>query len=104
MKTVMVYITAGNEDEAITIGEALVKERLVACVNILGKINSIYWWEGAVQKDSEVALIAKTKNSLLDKLMARVKELHSYECPCIVSWELGKGNPSFYQWINDQVG
>lgn len=93
------YVTAPNADEAKRIGELLVQERLVACANILGPIASIYWWQGKVQHDSEAVLIAKTRPDLVERVIARVKALHSYTVPCVVSLAIEQGNPDFLRWI-----
>lgn len=93
------YVTASNADEAKEIGEALVQERLVACANILGPIASIYWWQGRVQRESEAVLVAKTRAELVEHVIARVKALHSYTVPCIVSLPIEQGNPDFLGWI-----
>jgi len=85
MKINLIYITTGSLDEARTIGKELVSHRLAACANIIDNINSIYWWDGEIQDDREVILLAKTKESLVPELIEKVKSLHSYECPCIVS-------------------
>jgi periplasmic divalent cation tolerance protein len=99
IKTVMLYITASNKKEAKKIGTILVKERLVACVNIIDKIQSVYWWKGKIEEGAEAALIAKTRLSIVKKTMARVRELHSYECPCIIALPIIDGNPAFLEWI-----
>lgn len=65
----------------------------VTCANILPGIESIYWWEGRVQADNEVALIAKTLAELLDAVIAKVWSLHSYTCPCVVAWPIAAGHP-----------
>ncbi len=93
------YVTAANAEEAKAIGEALVQERLVACANILGPIASIYWWQGKVQQESESVLIAKTRSDLVERVIARVKALHSYTVPCVVSLAIEQGNPDFLRWI-----
>lgn len=93
------YVTAANADEAKKIGEALVEERLVACANILAPVASIYWWQGQVQRDSEAVLIAKTRADLVERAIARVKTLHSYSVPCVVSLPIERGNPDFLAWI-----
>jgi periplasmic divalent cation tolerance protein len=98
-----IYVTARDEKEAAKIGRAVVAERLAACVNILGKIRSFYWWDDRVIDGREVAMIAKTRASLLKKFVARVKELHSYECPCIVALPLAGGNPDFFEWLRNQT-
>ncbi len=93
------YVTAASAEEAKAIGEALVQERLVACANILGPIASIYWWQGKVQQESESVLIAKTRSDLVERVIARVKALHSYTVPCVVSLAIEQGNPDFLRWI-----
>ncbi len=95
----LLYVTAPNVAEAERIGEALVQERLVACANILGPIASIYWWQGKVQRDAEAVLIAKTRADLVERVVARVKELHSYTVPCVVSLAIEQGNADFLRWI-----
>ena len=83
---IIIFITASSSEEAQKIATALVEEKLVACVNIIPQIRSIYWWEGKVCQDDEVMLISKTKQSLFTTLMDRVKALHSYEVPEIISF------------------
>ena len=103
MEMRMVYITCSNLDEAKRIGRKIVEERLCACVNIIEGIHSFYWWKGNLEQDRECAIIAKTKKGLMDELIKRVKELHSYECPCIVSIPLKEGNPDFFNWIEQET-
>ncbi len=97
------YMTASGRDEAVTIGRALVQERLVACVNVLDGMTSLYWWQGAVQQESEAVLIAKTLSDRVPDVVARVRELHSYECPCVVALPISQGNPAFLEWITKEV-
>lgn len=99
----IIYMTAGSMDEARAIGKALVSERLAACVNIIDHMNSFYWWEGEVQDDTEVVLIAKTKAALVPDLIDKVKSIHSYDCPCIVSIPIADGNPAFLAWIAEET-
>ena len=103
MATRFLYVTAPNTDEARKIGETLVAERLVACANILGPIASIYWWQGQIQRDSEAVLIAKTRAELVERVVARVKALHSYTVPCVVSLPIEQGNPEFLGWIEAET-
>ena len=98
-----VYMTAGNKEEARSIGRELVESRLAACVNIIDPMNSIYTWEGKIQEDTEVILIAKTRRALVQELTEKVKDLHSYDCPCIVSLPVSGGNPAFLEWIAESV-
>lgn len=98
-----VYMTAGSQEEARRIGRTLVEERLAACVNILAGMNSMYWWEGAVQDDEETVLIAKTRTELLERLTERVRSLHSYQCPCVVALPIEGGNPAYLQWLGEET-
>ena len=101
---VFVYITARDKAEALAIGRALVEERLAACINVFNNTTSLYWWQGTVQEETEVGLIAKSTQEMVERLIARVKEMHSYSCPCVVSWPVGGGNPEYLQWIGHEVG
>ena len=96
-------MTAGDKDEARFIGQALVKARLAACVNILENMSSIYCWEGRLQEDSEVVLLAKTTAERFAGLKAKVAEIHSYECPCILGFRAADGFPPFLEWIRESV-
>jgi periplasmic divalent cation tolerance protein len=98
-----VYMTTGSLEEARRIGRELVSARLAACVNILPQMNSIYAWEGKLNEDAEVVLIAKTTAACVPALMARVKSLHSYSVPCIVSLAVEDGHPPFLDWIAASV-
>ncbi len=103
MEFVFAYITAGSRDEALRIGRALVDERLAACANILDGMTSIYRWQGAVEEATETVLIAKTRAELFDRLAARVRDLHSYEVPCVIELKVGRGNPAYLDWLRDET-
>jgi periplasmic divalent cation tolerance protein len=103
MKATFIYITAGSMDEAKKIGKALVSNRLAACVNIIDNMQSMYWWEDEIQDEREVILIAKTKESVVPELIDKVKSMHSYDCPCIVSLPILDGNRAFLEWIAQQT-
>ncbi|MBF0093714.1 MAG: divalent-cation tolerance protein CutA [Alphaproteobacteria bacterium] len=103
MSQTLVYITAGSHDEALALGRALVEARLAACANVLGAITSVYWWEGKLDQGNEVALIVKTKTSLVDRVVALVGEKHSYDCPCVVALPIENGNPAFLKWIENET-
>jgi periplasmic divalent cation tolerance protein len=101
---ILAYITCADELEATSIGRALVEQRLAACANIIPGMKSIYRWKGSVETAEEVVLIAKTEETLADKLTECVKSLHSYECPCIVITRIVPGNTAFFDWISESVG
>jgi periplasmic divalent cation tolerance protein len=103
MKFLFVYITAKDKAQARAIGTTLVTEKLAACVNILAPMNSFYFWKGKLSDDSEAVLIAKTRDTLFRRLVKRVKELHSYEIPCIVALPIVGGNKEFLQWMEKET-
>ena len=103
MRLNLIYITAKDKEEARNIGKELVGSKLAACVNIIDKMNSFYWWEGKVQDDNEAILIAKTKESLVSELIEKVKSMHSYECPCIVAFPILDGNKDYLEWIKKET-
>jgi periplasmic divalent cation tolerance protein len=104
METFFVYVTAGDANEARMIGSTVVKERLAACANLLGGIESIYWWDGTVCEGHEAALVLKTSGKHKTALIERIRELHSYDCPCIVCLPIRDGNPDFLHWIATETG
>jgi len=103
MEINLIYMTAGSKDEARMIGKALISAGLAACVNIIENMYSMYMWDGKLQDDTETILIAKTTKERLPDLIEKVKSLHSYKCPCIVSLPVSDGNPAFLNWIANEV-
>jgi periplasmic divalent cation tolerance protein len=99
----MLYITVGNIDEARRIARALVGERIAACANIVAGMESIYWWEGKLTEDREIIVIAKTRAALVERAIARVRELHSYTVPCVVALPILDGNRGFLDWIDAET-
>jgi periplasmic divalent cation tolerance protein len=93
------YVTAGSRAEALTIGRMVVEERLAASANVLDGVTSIYWWQGALEQAGEAVLILKTRTALVERLTARIRELHSYECPCVVVLPIVAGNPEYLDWL-----
>lgn len=103
MDTILVYMTAPDAATAQRIGRAIVENRLAACVNIISGVQSMYWWEGQVQDEHEVVLLAKTRTTSFTALKDCVVGLHPYEVPCIVSVALQDGHGPFLDWIGAQV-
>lgn len=99
----LIYITTGDRDEARIIGKELVSSRLAACVNIIDNMNSMYFWEGKIQDDKETILIAKTTGTRVPKLIEKVKSMHSYSCPCVLSLPVLDGNKQFLDWIAEET-
>jgi periplasmic divalent cation tolerance protein len=103
METNFVYITVGSVGEAERIGRELVSHRLAACVNLIENMRAMYWWEGEIQEDTEVVLIAKTKETLVPDLVDKVKSMHSDDCPCVLSLPISDGNKAFLDWISAET-
>ena len=98
------WIVCADKAEAAAIAEALVEERLAACCNILTPVNSVYRWEGRVERASEVPVIAKLRMEQADALIARVKELHSYDVPAIAVWPIAALPEDYARWIEQNTG
>lgn len=95
-------VSCGTQEEAETIAERLVTERLAACVNIIGinsPVKSFYIWEGQLQKDSEVLLLIKTRPELLEDLQSRVLALHSYSTPEVIALPVSGGSNAYMDWV-----
>jgi periplasmic divalent cation tolerance protein len=99
----LVYMTTPNQEEALKLARLLVEERLAACANVLGAVTSVYWWDGKLNEDGEVALIVKTRAALVDALTERVRAVHPYECPCVVALPIDGGNAAFLDWISAEA-
>ncbi len=103
MKQVFLYITVGSAGEAASIARDLLDDRLIACANIIDGATSLYRWEGKIADEKEAVMIAKTRGDLVEKVIERVRELHSYDCPCIVALPIIDGNPAFLDWIDEET-
>jgi periplasmic divalent cation tolerance protein len=100
---ITVYMTASSAEEAGNIARALVQNRLVACANVLEGVTSYFWWDGEVQGDNEVVIIAKSRSELFVDIETCVKALHSYDCPCIVAWPIETGSADYLAWIEAET-
>jgi periplasmic divalent cation tolerance protein len=98
-----VYITTSGGEESKNIGRILVEERLSACVNIVASIESIYLWRGDIEDDEESLLIAKTKVGNIDKIIKRVKEIHSYETPAILAIPIIEGSKDYLDYLDSEL-
>ena len=97
---IIVLITVGSEAEAHKIAELLVKGKKAACVNILPRVDSLFWWEGKLDSASESLLLVKTKASLFPEIVELVKRTHSYEVPEIIALPIIAGNEDYLKWLD----
>jgi periplasmic divalent cation tolerance protein len=100
---ILIYVTTPNRSTARRLARALVEERLAACVNIGGSIESVYRWKSTIEQGREVALVVKTRRALLARLARRVKELHPYETPCVIAFPIIGGHAGFLQWLREET-
>ena len=96
---IVVFMTAANGEEAERIAEMLVEGRLAACVQILPEMKSVYRWQGKIERQREVLLIAKTTRSKFQELERKVRAAHGYEIPEIVALPVIAGSAPFLQWL-----
>ena len=99
----LVLSTCPDPETADTIAQALVGERLAACVNVLPGVTSTYRWQGAVERGGEVLLLIKTTAARQDALIARLQALHPYELPEAVAVEAQGGLAPYLHWVAEQT-
>ncbi|MGH2398278.1 MAG: divalent-cation tolerance protein CutA [bacterium] len=103
MGHIVVLVTAGSAEEAGAIGQTVVSEKLAACSNLIASISSTYWWQGNVERAGEALIVLKTREDLLEAVVRRVRELHSYTVPEVIALPIVGGNPDYLRWIDESV-
>jgi periplasmic divalent cation tolerance protein len=102
-ETVVILVTCGSEEEAVKISNALVEERLAACVNLISPVRSIYRWEEKIWDEKEWLLIIKTQRKRFQEIETRVKSLHSYSVPEIIALPIIEGSSSYLNWLAEMT-
>jgi periplasmic divalent cation tolerance protein len=102
-KAIMILTTVGSEEQALTIAEELMQQELVACVNIMPTMRSIYRYKGKVFDDEENMLIIKTTANLYSEVCSIISQMHTYEVPEIVGFEIDHCEPGFLQWMSSEI-
>jgi len=100
---IVVFVTCGSEEEGLKIANALVEEHLAACVNLVSPIRSIYRWGGKIWDEKEWLLIIKTQKERFGELEKKVRSLHSYSLPEIISLPISDGSSSYLKWIKENT-
>jgi periplasmic divalent cation tolerance protein len=98
-EAIVVFMTAASSEEAARLAERLVESRLAACVQILPEVESVYRWQGQVERQKEILLIAKTTSSKFEQLEREVRGIHSYDTPEIVAVPLTAGSGPYLRWL-----
>ncbi|MCG2864377.1 MAG: divalent-cation tolerance protein CutA [Vulcanisaeta sp.] len=101
---VVIFVTVPNKDVGVELARHLVSNRLVACVNVVDGLKSIYYWEGRVEEDNEALLIIKSRKDRLDDIINAVRGKHPYKVPEIIALPIIGGLKDYLAWIDEVVG
>lgn len=102
-ENVVIFISAGTDEEARTVGRALLEHRAAACVSIAPNVTSIFWWQGTLETAQEHLLMVKTRASNVEDVVRLVKEVHSYKMPEVIAVPIIGGNQQYLDWIGEEV-
>ena len=102
MDFLMVYVTCKDGVDAKKIASHMLEKRLVACANMF-PVKSMYWWEGKIENEDEMALLMKTQQEHKESIIKEVLALHSYDVPCVEFFEITDGNPDYLEWIKKET-
>lgn len=97
---IIVLVTTANKQEAENIVNLLLKERLIACANIIGPVSSIFHWSGKMENAEEYLIFMKSRRELFEKLAETVKILHSYAVPEIIALPIVEGSEAYLGWLD----
>jgi periplasmic divalent cation tolerance protein len=103
MSEILVLTTADSIDLALKIASALVEQKEAACVNIVPGVRSIYRWEGKVCDDAELLLLIKSSADRFEAVRSRIRQIHTYEVPEVISLPVSAGDQSYLRWLNEQI-
>ena len=99
----ILYSTFPDRKEAEATAAELLDRHLIACANIISEVRSLYRWEGKVQNEAEVVMIAKTTGEKLDQATEVLLNVHSYDCPGVTSWPVTAGSEEYLKWVAGEV-
>lgn len=95
----LLYVTFAVKTNAQSLARLLVEEGLISCANISSEVTSVYKWEDKIQENQEVIMFCKVPDAKLEQCMARIKQLHDYDCPCILAFKPDKVDKDFLKWV-----
>lgn len=103
MRYILCLTTTNNKEKAYQLASHIIRQRLAACVNIIPQISSVYHWKGEIVEDQEFLLLIKTKEENFESLKSKIKELHNYELPEIIAFEIKAGLTEYLDWIKSNT-
>ncbi len=104
MDYILVLCTVQDKKQGKEIAKQLVSEGIAACVNIVPKLLSIYRWEGEISEDEEALMLIKTKKTLFEQVQNRILQLHTYDLPEIIAFDISDANKAYLDWISKETG
>lgn len=103
MEFIMIFCNINDLESAKVISRVLVGEKLAACVNIVPKISSVYFWDEKIVEDEEFLMLIKTRKSLFEEVKSMILEMHPYEVPEVISINIEEGSKDYFNWISDST-
>jgi len=103
MDSIVVLVTVPEAREADVLAEALLSDKLAACVNIIGGVRSLFLWKGKKDSAEECLLVAKTSQRLFEDFRKKVRELHSYDVPEIIALPIVRCDSDYFEWMTDEL-
>ena len=102
-KYIVIFITTATQKQAKRIADALLTQKKAACVSILPRVHSLFWWKGKIDSAGEVLLVVKTESRLLEATVKLVRRLHSYDVPEVIALPIIGGNEEYLEWIGKSL-
>ena len=99
MEPIQVFTSVEKQEDAEKMASTLIENRLAACVQIIPRIESLFWWQGKIEKAKESLVIIKTRKGLFDEVVSSIKSVHPYEVPEIISMPILQGNERYIEWL-----
>ena len=100
---VVLFITTGADEEAQLISRVLLEQRKAACINIIPRVSSLFWWQGKIDSARESLLVVKTRASLVEEVVELVKKIHSNDIPEIIALPIVGGNRDYLDWVGKEL-
>lgn len=100
---ILVLTTTSSVEEAEKVARGLLEKKLVACINIIRDVKSIYWWQGSIEQTVEALVVAKTRHDKLEAVEKTIRELHSYKVPEIIALPVVAGGDDYLGWLDKTI-